>query len=81
VAGLWHVMAPDDGAASLAFTASSYAWLPVLEPRRGEVVIVPTNTGLQRLWINPVSETYRLEPVLQAPVVAAPGAMRRHIAC
>lgn len=81
VAGLWHVMAPDDGAASLAFTASSYAWLPVLEPRRGEVAIVPTNAGLQRLWINPVSETYRLEPVLQAPVVAAPGAMRRHIAC
>jgi hypothetical protein len=81
VAGLWHVMTPEDGAASLAFTTSAYAWLPVLEPRRGEVAIVPTDGGLQRLWINPVSETYRLEPVLQAPLVAAPGAMRRHIAC
>jgi len=34
-----------------------------------------------RLWINPVSETYRTEPVLAAPMVAAPGTMRRHIAC
>ena len=55
VAQLWHVMTPDEGAASLAFTASDYAWLPVPEPRRGEVALVPTPGGLMRLWINPVS--------------------------
>ena len=84
LAQLWHVLAPEDGAGSLAFTASAYAWLPAAGGdggRRGEVGLVPTAAGLQRLWINPLSETYRLEPVLDAPVLAAPGIMRRHLAC
>jgi hypothetical protein len=80
-AGLWHVMAPEDAAVDLAFTVSDYAWLPALNPRRGEVALVPTARGLFRLWINPVSETFRAEPVLDAPLAAAPGAMRRHVAC
>ena len=81
LAQLWHVMAPEEGAADLAFTASSYAWLPVANPHRGEVALVPSSAGLCRLWINPVSETFRTEPLVSAPLVAAPGAMRRHIAC
>ncbi|OON60839.1 hypothetical protein B0920_17960 [Massilia sp. KIM] len=81
LAQLWHVLAPEDGAASLAFTASDYAWLPREEGRRGEVALLPTAGGLQRLWINPISETYRLETAMDAPVLAAPGLMRRHIAC
>jgi len=77
----WHVLLPEDGAADLSFTGSDYGWLPVPDPRRGEVALVPTTQGLRRLWINPVSETYRTETILATPLVAAPGAMRRHIAC
>lgn len=85
LAEVWHVLQAEDGAADLSFTASDYGWLPVSslhhEPRRGEVALVPTTQGLRRLWINPVSETYRTETLLAAPLVAAPGTMRRHIAC
>jgi hypothetical protein len=81
LARLWHVMAPEDPAADLAFTASGYAWLPALHPRRGEVALVPTRQGLRRLWINPVGQAYRLDPVFDAALAAAPGAMRRHIGC
>jgi hypothetical protein len=81
LAEAWLVMLPEDGAADLSFTASDYGWLPVLEPHRGEVALVPTAGGLRRLWINPVSETYRTETLLAAPLVAAPGTMRRHTAC
>ncbi|MGZ8292442.1 MAG: hypothetical protein ACXWVG_05300 [Telluria sp.] len=78
---LWHVMAAEEGAAALSFTASSYAWLPALNPLRGEVALVPTATGLHRLWINPVSETYRTDAVFEAPLAGSPGAIRRHVAC
>ncbi|MFS2021758.1 hypothetical protein ACEN88_34995, partial [Massilia sp. CT11-108] len=47
--------------------------------RRGDVALVPTARGLYRLAINPVSETCRTEAVLAAPVVAAPGLMRRQM--
>jgi hypothetical protein len=78
---LWHVLVPEEGTADLRFGASDYGWLPSLEPRRGEVGLVPTAQGLYRLWINPINETFRLEPVLAAPVLAAPGTMRRQLAC
>jgi len=85
LAAVWHVMLPEEGAADLSFTASDYGWLPLPHlgdpPRRGEVALVPTAQGLRRLWINPVNETYRTETLLAAPLVAAPGTMRRHIAC
>ena len=81
LAALWHVMTPEDGAADLAFTASCYAWLPALNPRRGEVGLVPTARGLRRLWINPVSESFRLEPVFEGTLASSPGMMRRHVAC
>jgi hypothetical protein len=81
LAQLWHVMAPENAADDLTFTASDYAWLPALNPRRGEVAIVPTARGLRRLLINPISESFRTEPVFEAALVAAPGAMRRHMAC
>jgi hypothetical protein len=81
LAEVWHVLLAEEGAADLSFAVSDYGWLPVTEPRRGEVALVPTAQGLRRLWVNPVSETYRTETILAAPLVAAPGAMRRHIAC
>jgi hypothetical protein len=81
LAQLWHVMLPESPADELAFSASAYAWLPALNPRRGEVAIVPTARGLRRLLINPISETMRTEPVFDGELVASPGAMRRHIAC
>ncbi len=81
LASLWHVMAAEEHTADLSFTASDYAWLPVANPRRGEVALVPTAKGLCRLWINPVSETYRTESVFDATLASAPGAMRRHLAC
>ncbi|MES2898601.1 MAG: hypothetical protein V4723_02680 [Pseudomonadota bacterium] len=81
IAQLWHVMAAEEHAADLTFTASHYAWLPVQNPRRGEVAMVPTAQGLCRLWINPVSETYRTDTVFEATLASAPGAMRRHLAC
>ncbi|SHG40979.1 hypothetical protein [Massilia sp. CF038] len=81
IAQVWHVMAAEDPAADLTFIASAYAWLPASNPRRGEVALVPTAQGLARLWINPVSESYHLEPVLQATLASAPGLMRRHLAC
>jgi hypothetical protein len=77
---LWHVLVPEEGTASLKFEAD-YGWLPALEPRRGEVGLVPTAQGLYRLWINPIDETYRLESVLAAPLLAAPGLARRQLAC
>jgi hypothetical protein len=81
IARLWHVMSAEDSRTDLAFTASAYAWLPALNPRRGEVALVPTRQGLCRLWINPISESLCTEPVFDAVLVAAPGAMRREIGC
>ena len=78
----WHVMTPEEGAADLSFSASDYAWLPIVAPaRRGEVAIVPSAQGLLRLLINPVAETFRTESVFQAPLASAPGAVGRRIAC
>ena len=81
LAQLWHVMAAEDAQSDLAFTQADYAWLPAHNPARGEVAIVPTDRGLRRLWINPVSETYRTESVFDGALASAPGAMRRHVAC
>ena len=81
LAGLWHVMAPEEGSVDLTFTGSAYAWLPLTNPRRGEVALAPTHRGLCRLWINPVGETCRADMVFEAALVSAPGAVRRHIAC
>jgi hypothetical protein len=89
LAEVWHVLLPEDGSAGLAFTASDYAWIPAPqsvgdlsgEVRRGEVGLVPTANGLYRLWINPISESCRLEAVLAAPVVASPGLVRRQLGC
>jgi hypothetical protein len=81
-ARLWHVLAAEEGASALTFTVSDYAWLPAEQSaRRGEVAIVPTASGLFRLLIDPLRDSYRTEPVLQAPLVSAPGAARRRIAC
>jgi hypothetical protein len=83
LAEVWHVMMPEEGTADLAFGASDYGWLPVaslqVPARRGDVALVPTARGLYRLAVNPVSETCRTEAVLAAPVVAAPGMMRRQL--
>jgi hypothetical protein len=81
LAELWHVLLPEEGAADLSFGMSDYGWLPEPEHRRGEVALLPTARGLCRLWINPVSETYRTETILAGRLVAAPGLMRRHVAC
>lgn len=81
LAQLWHVMTAEDTASELRFTSGQYGWLPALNPVRGEVGIVPTDSGLARLWINPVNESYRLEPLFAGALAAAPGAMRRHVGC
>jgi hypothetical protein len=80
-ARLWHVMAADEHSANLSFTMSSYGWLPVVNPRRGEVALVPTNKGLCRLWLNPFNDSYRTEPVFDAAIASAPGVVRRHLGC
>ncbi|MES2130131.1 MAG: hypothetical protein V4463_22910 [Pseudomonadota bacterium] len=77
----WHVFLPADGAAPLRFEGADYAWLPVLHPRRGEVALVPATTGLLRLWIDPVNESYHTETALDMAPAASPGAVRRHVAC
>ena len=77
----WHVMTPEEHAADLTFGASAYAWLPARNAQRGEVALVPTSAGLVRLFINPVSETYRTEAVFEGALVASPGALRGHVAC
>src|SRR6202008_4116952 len=46
-----------------------------------EVAVVPGATGLLRLWIDPVNESYRTETVLDMAPATSPGAVRRHIAC
>jgi len=83
LAEVWHVMLLEEGAADLAFGASDYGWLPLsllqVPARRGDVALVPTARGLYRLAINPVSETCGTHTVLAAPVVAAPGLMRRQL--
>ena len=81
LARVWHVMTLDEHSADLTFTSAAYGWLPVLNPRRGEVVLIPADRGLCRLWINPVSETCRAEPVFDAAIASAPGAAGRHVAC
>ena len=81
LAKVWHVMTLDENSADLTFTGAAYGWLPVTNPRRGEVALIPTDKGLCRLWINPVSETCRAEPLFAAAIVSAPGALRRHVAC
>jgi hypothetical protein len=74
-------MTPEEHSADISFTGAAYGWLPVANPRRGEVALVPTDKGLCRLWINPVGESYRAEPVFDAAIAAAPGAVRRHVGC
>ena len=81
LAQLWHVMAADDPAADVTFTAAAHAWLPAINARRGEVGVVPADTGLRRLWINPIAETFRTEAIFDAALASAPGAIRRHVAC
>ncbi|MEO7496667.1 MAG: hypothetical protein ABIT83_25905 [Massilia sp.] len=81
LARLWQVMAPEPHAADLSFSASAYGWLPATNPRRGELALVPTNKGLCRLWINPVGDSYHTEPVFDAALASAPGAVRRHLGC
>jgi len=81
LAALWHVLSPEDPADTLGFNAGAYAWLPALQGGRGEAGLVPTDSGLRRLFINPVSETCRTEHVFDAALASAPGAMRRHVAC
>ncbi len=80
-AGVWQVLSGEPGAADLHFSASDYAWLPAGGGRRGEVALVPSVQGLFRLLINPVGESYHTEAVFAAPLVSAPGAVLRHIAC
>lgn len=78
----WHVFTADDGAADLHFIASGYAWLPPADAaRRGEFGVVPTAQGLFRLLLNPLAESWRTEPVFQAPLAASPGAVGRRMAC
>ncbi|WP_256078401.1 hypothetical protein [Massilia sp. YIM B04103] len=79
----WQVMAAEDYASDLRFTASDYAWLPLdaAAGRRGDVALVPAAQGLFRLRINPVSESYRTEAVFLARLASAPGAVGKHIAC
>jgi hypothetical protein len=81
LARMWHVMTPEDHSADIGFTGSAYGWLPVANPLRGEVALVPTAKGLCRLWINPVSESCRAEPMFDAAIASAPGSVRRHVAC
>jgi len=84
LAGAWHVLSPVSGAASLVFGASGHAWIAPSEldaAQRGDAGIVPGPDGLQRLWIDPLSESYRTETVCPLPTLAAPGVMRRHLAC
>jgi hypothetical protein len=81
LAELWHLLSPEEGAADLSFGGSDYSWLPEPEARRGEVALVPAARGLCRLWINPIGETYRTETILAGSLAAAPGMMRRHVAC
>ncbi|HAT32532.1 MAG TPA: hypothetical protein DCW29_17290 [Janthinobacterium sp.] len=77
----WQVLSGNGQGHDLGFTTSDYAWLPVPNPRRGEVALLPSAQGLLRLWIDPVGESYRTEPVFAAPLVSAPGAVLNHIAC
>lgn len=77
----WHLLAAEEGSASLAFSASAYAWLPAASSRRGEVALAPAEHGLLRLGIDPVSQTYRAEPLLRAALAGAPGALRQRVAC
>ena len=81
LAQLWHVMAAENTASELRFSAGQYGWLPALNPARGEVGVVPTDAGLARLWINPINESYRLEPLFAGALAAAPGLMRRQVGC
>ena len=81
LAAQWHVLSVEDGSAELTFTGAAHAWLPVANPRRGEVALVPTDRGLCRLWINPVAESCRAELEFAARLASAPGAVRRHLAC
>ncbi|NRR28951.1 hypothetical protein HSX11_02020 [Oxalobacteraceae bacterium] len=82
LAARWHVMSPEAGTAAIGFSVSGYAWLPAAPGApRGECGLIPSAAGLLRLFINPVSDTFRTETVLHAPLVGAPGALGRQIAC
>ncbi len=83
IAGRWHLLTKEKESASLRFSASEYAWLPAsnLDARLGEVGLIPSEQGLLRLFINPISESYHTEVVLTANLLSAPGAVGKHIAC
>jgi len=81
-AGAWHLMAADDAAVDLSFSVSDYAWLPAAAGApRGEVGLLPSAQGLLRLTINPINLSFHTRAVFDAPLVSAPGAVGRHIAC
>ncbi len=77
----WQVMTGDAQAANLSFTASAHAWLPAAGARRGEVGLLPSASGLVRLFINPLTETVRTETVLEATLASGPGQVHKHLAC
>jgi hypothetical protein len=82
----WHLLhGTHDGGdlGDISFSASDYGWLPAAhaDARLGEVGLIPAQQGLLRLLINPISETYHTETVLEAALASAPGALQKHIAC
>jgi hypothetical protein len=79
--GSWLRIEPEDGAAELVFTVSDFYWLRAIQPRAGDVALVPTDHGLFRLSINPVRGSYRTTAILAKPLVAAPGQVGDVVGC
>ena len=83
VAGDWQILAAggDVAHSDLNFTVSDVYALPAISPEPGAVALIPTAHGLMQLFVNPLQNSYRLQPVLQARLVASAGRVFSHLAC
>ncbi|GIZ51117.1 hypothetical protein [Noviherbaspirillum aridicola] len=77
----WLRIAADGDAAGLSFTRSAYYWIRPAVPETGEIALVPTDSGLYRLFLNPVTASYLTRPVWEKPLVSAPAQVQQHTAC
>ncbi len=83
VAADWQILAAggDVAMSDLCFTTSDFYALPPLSREPGAVALIPAAHGLMQLMLNPLQNSYHLQPLLVARLVASAGRVFSHLAC
>lgn len=82
VAADWQLLgaAANSEHSDLTFTVSDVYSLPPLSNEPGAVALIPTAHGLMQLFINPLQNTWRLQPVCSGRLLASAGRVFSHLA-